>query len=296
MRRFWRRLPLTLDMIRFEHSVFALPFALTGALLAFREDGFQTQGLWLKLLWIVVAMVSARSAAMTFNRLLDHEMDSRNPRTKMRQLPAGTLSRGFAWGFLTLVSVIFVFAAWMLNPLCFRLAPLALAIVFFYSYTKRFTSFAHIVLGFALGIAPSAAWIAVRGSLDNRMLWLTAAVTFWTAGFDVIYSCQDYDFDRREGLFSLPRRFGISGALWIARLLHIAMLVSIAILIQAFALGWLAWTGGLAIALLLLYEHSLVKADDLSRVDAAFFTVNGYVSVLFFLFWATDIFLFRTGS
>jgi 4-hydroxybenzoate polyprenyltransferase len=283
-------------MIKFEHSIFALPFAFTGALLAYREDGFQTPDLGWKLLWIVIAMVGARSAAMTFNRLLDHRIDGRNPRTKMRQLPAGTLSRGFAWGFFALTSAVFLGAAWALNPLCFQLAPLALGIVCFYSYTKRFTSFAHLVLGFALGIAPSAAWIAMRGSLDLRMLWLTAAVTFWTAGFDVIYACQDYDFDQREGLFSLPRRFGIGGALWIARILHIGMLISIAALIQSFGLGWLAWVGAAAVAGMLIYEHSLVKADDLSRVDAAFFTVNGYVSVLFFLFWATDIFLLRRPS
>lgn len=293
MSNFWTRLRLTLEMIKFEHSVFALPFAFTGALLAFREDNFATEGLAWKIGCIVVAMIGARSAAMTFNRLLDHEIDGRNPRTRMRQLPAGTLSRSFAWGFFILSSLVFFAAAWALNPLCLRLAPLALGIVCFYSYTKRFTSFAHLVLGFALGIAPSAAWIAMRGSLDLRMLWLTAAVTFWTAGFDIIYSCQDYEFDQREGLFSIPSRLGISGALWVARILHLAMLVSIAVLIQSFALGWLAWCGAAAIAALLAYEHSIVKADDLSRVDAAFFTVNGYVSVLFFLFWATDIFLLR---
>jgi 4-hydroxybenzoate polyprenyltransferase len=280
-------------MIKFEHSIFALPFALTGAMLAYREDGFQTGGLGWKLFWIIIAMVGARSAAMTFNRLLDHQIDARNPRTKARQLPAGTLSRGFAWGFFALASLVFFAAAWALNPLCLQLAPLALGVVCFYSFTKRFTSFAHIVLGFALGIAPPAAWIAMRGSLDWRMLWLTAAVTCWTAGFDVIYACQDYDFDRREGLFSLPRRFGIGGALWIARFLHVGMLISIAALIQSFGLGWLAWAGAAAVAGMLVYEHSLVKADDLSRVDAAFFTVNGYVSVLFFLFWATDIFFLR---
>jgi len=200
------------------------------------------------------------------------------------------LSRSFAWGFFILSSTVFFLASWALNPLCLQLAPLALGVVCFYSYTKRFTSFAHLVLGFALGIAPPAAWIAMRGSLDWRMLWLTAAVTFWTAGFDVIYACQDYDFDQREGLFSLPRRLGIGGALWIARILHVGMLISIAVLIQSFGLGWLA----VAVAGMLVYEHSLVKADDLSRVDAAFFTVNGYVSVLFFLFWATDIFLLRS--
>jgi 4-hydroxybenzoate polyprenyltransferase len=183
-------------------------------------------------------------------------------------------------------------AARALNPLCLKLAPLALAVVFFYSYTKRFTSFSHLILGFALGIAPAAAWIAVRGSLDPRILWLTAAVTFWTAGFDIIYSCQDYEFDAGAGLFSIPRRFGVPGALWIARLLHVAMIACLAMLSVSFGLGALSWAGIAAIVLLLLYEHSLVRANDLSRVDAAFFTVNGYVSVLFFVFWAADMYFF----
>ena len=290
---FWKRLLLTLEMIKFEHSIFALPFALTGAMLAWREDGFATGGLLFKVFWIVVAMVSARSAAMTFNRLLDQDIDGRNPRTSKRQLPAGTLSRGFAWGFLAVTSIVFFWAAASLNALCLKLAPIALGVIFFYSYTKRFTPFAHLVLGFALGIAPSAAWIAIRGSYDTRMLWLTAAVMFWTAGFDIIYSCQDYEFDQREGLFSIPSRLGIAGALNVARLLHVLMLVSIGALIVSFGLGWLAWAGAGVVAALILYEHSLVKADDLSRVDAGFFTVNGYVSMLFFVFWATDILVFR---
>ena len=296
MSSLFKRLMLTLDMIKFEHSVFALPFALTGALLAFREDGFATPSPWWKLAWIIAAMIGARSAAMTFNRILDADIDSRNPRTAARHLPAGLLSPRFAWAFLLASSTLFLVAARMLNPLCFYLAPPALALVLFYSFTKRFTSMAHLVLGFALGIAPSAAWIAVRGSYDLRMLWMTAAVTLWTAGFDIIYSCQDYEFDGREGLFSLPTRFGIDGALWIARGLHALMIASLAALIAGFGLGWLAWAGVAAIVTLLLYEHRLVRAGDLSRVDAAFFTVNGYVSVLFFLFWATDIFLLRRGS
>src|SRR6185436_19608321 len=202
LRKFFKRVRLTLEMIKFEHSVFALPFALTGALLAWREAGFSRGGMWFKLGWIVLAMVAARSAAMAFNRVLDADIDGRNPRTRMRHLPAGLLPRGFAWGFIAFWSAVFMYAARALNPLCFKLAPLALGIVMFYSYTKRFTALSHLVLGFSLGIAPAAAWIAVRGSLDSRILWLTAAVTLWTAGFDVIYSCQDYDFDRREGLFS----------------------------------------------------------------------------------------------
>ena len=212
-----KRLRLTLDMIKFEHSVFALPFALTGALLAFRESGFAAAQIGWKLAWIVVAMVGARSAAMAFNRLVDADIDARNPRTRLRHLPAGLLTRGFAWGFVAVSSAVFFLAAGELNRLCLRLAPLALAIVFFYSFTKRFTSFSHLVLGFSLGIAPAAAWIAVRGSLDPRILWLTAAVTFWTAGFDVIYACQDYEFDCAEDLFSLPRVLGIAGALAVAR-------------------------------------------------------------------------------
>ena len=287
---FWKRLRLTLEMIKFEHSVFALPFALTGALLAFRESRLQPGVFVQKLAWIVVAMVGARSAAMAFNRILDANIDGKNPRTRMRHLPAGTLSSGFAWGFVTVSVLVFLVAARALNPLCLKLAPVALAIVFSYSFTKRFTSFSHLILGFSLGIAPAAAWIAVTGSLDLRILWLTAAVTFWTAGFDIIYSCQDYDFDRREGLFSLPRRFGIGGALWIARLFHVAMVGCLVALAASFQLGWLSLAGIGAIVLLLIYEHSLVKASDLSRVDAAFFTVNGYVSVLFFLFWAADIY------
>lgn len=292
----WKRLRLTLEMIKFEHSVFALPFALTAALLAFREDRFGSGAPTWKLLWIVVAMVGARSAAMTFNRLLDTAIDSRNPRTRSRHLPAGLLNRGFAWGFTAACAFAFLFAARMLNPLCFKLAPVALSVVFFYSFTKRFTSLSHLVLGFALGMAPAAAWIAVRGSLDARILWLTAAVTLWTAGFDVIYGCQDYDFDGSEGLFSLPRRFGIQGALRIARGLHLAMLGCLALLAVQFNLGPVSWAGVAAVTLLLAYEHRLVKPDDLSRVDAAFFTVNGYISVLFFLFWGADILFIRKGG
>jgi 4-hydroxybenzoate polyprenyltransferase len=283
-------------MIKFEHSVFALPFALTGALLAWRESGFQVEGAGWKLLWIVVAMAGARSAAMTFNRILDAEIDGRNPRTHLRHLPAGLLPRGFAWAFLLIASSIFLLAAGALNPLCLKLAPLALGIVFFYSFTKRFTSMSHLVLGFALGIAPAAAWIAVTGSLDGRILWLTAAVTFWTAGFDIIYACQDYEFDRREGLFSLPSRFGIAGALWIARLLHAAMLLCLGVLLRSFDLGWLSLAGTFAVAMLLVWEHSLVKPHDLSRVDAAFFNVNGYIGVLFFVFWAADVFFLHRGA
>ncbi len=293
MNRFWTRLLLTLDMIKFEHSVFALPFALTGALLAWRDTGFQVAGLRWRFLWILVAMVAARSAAMAFNRILDADIDARNRRTANRHLPAGLLSARFAWGFTFVASLLFLWASRELGFLCFVLAPVALAILFFYSFAKRFTMFAHLLLGFCLGIAPAAAWIAIRGSLDWRICWLTAAVMFWTAGFDVIYACQDFEFDTAEGLFSIPRRFGIERALLIARLLHLAMIGSLLALVMVFHLGLLSLAGILAVVILLVYEHGLVKPHDLSRVNAAFFTVNGYVSILFFAFWAADILLHR---
>lgn len=292
---FWKRVRLTLDMIRFEHSVFALPFALTGALLAMRQSGFTVPEWPRLLLWIVVAMVAARSAAMAFNRLVDAPIDGRNPRTKGRHIPARLLSTQFAWGFVVISSFVFVLAARQLNMLCFWLSPLALTVTFVYSFTKRFTSLSHLVLGFALGIAPAAAWIAIRGSLDWRILLLTAAVTLWTAGFDIIYSCQDFEFDSQEGLFSAPRLFGIAGALRVARVLHLGMIACLVGLVFALQLGALSFMGVAAVAGLLVYEHSLVKPNDLSRVDAAFFTMNGWVSVLFFCFWAADIFLLNTS-
>ncbi len=294
--KFLKKVRLTLEMIRFEHSIFALPFALTGALLALRESGFDTTGLGWKLCWIVVAMVGARSAAMAFNRLLDADFDARNPRTRKRHLPLGLLSRSFAWGFTAVSALIFLLAARALNSLCFRLAPVALALIFFYSFTKRFTAMSHLVLGLSLGVAPTAAWIAMRGSLDPRILWLTLAVTLWTAGFDVIYACPDYEFDSTEGLHSLPRRLGIAGALWISRLFHAGMIVALLVLVHSFTLGAFSLAGVLIVALLLIYEQSLVKPNDLSRVNAAFFTMNGYVSVLFFLFWAADIFFLHPGA
>ena len=289
MPRFWTRLRLTLEMIKFEHSVFALPFALTGALLAWLDSGFRISGLAWRFVWIVVAMVAARSAAMTFNRLLDAGIDARNKRTAQRHLPAGLLSTRFAWGFTAVCCLVFVWAARQLGPLCFGLAPFALMILFFYSFSKRFTSWSHLILGFCLGMAPAAAWLAMRGKLDARILWLTAAVMFWTAGFDVIYACQDFQFDCAEGLCSIPRRFGIIGALRIARVLHLGMVACLLALVAGFHLGVLSLAGVVAVVALLVYEHGLVKPTDLSRVNAAFFTVNGYVSVLFFVFWAADI-------
>src|SRR5712691_3840408 len=273
-------------MIKWEHSIFALPFALCGAMLA--AGGFPSVH---QFLWIVVAMVAARSAAMAFNRWADAAIDAANPRTSTRALPAGHLTPAFVATFVVVSSAIFVLAASQLNRLALLLSPVALAVLLLYSYTKRVTRWSHLVLGFALGIAPAAAWIAVRGSLDPRILLLTAAVTFWVAGFDVLYACQDYDFDRQSGLYSIPRFMGISKALWIARVLHLVMLALLAALVVVFGLGKFALAGVIVVALLLLYEHSLVRAHDLSKLNAAFFTMNGVIAVVFFLFIAADLLL-----
>jgi len=281
-----RNLRVTLDMIKWEHSVFALPFALCGAMLA--AGGLPTLH---QLLWIVVAMISARSAAMAFNRVADASIDAANPRTRGRALPSGHLSPTFVATFVVISSAIFVIAAGQLNRLALWLSPVALAVVLLYSYTKRFTRWSHLLLGLALGIAPAAAWIAVRGSLDPRILLLTAAVTFWVGGFDVLYACQDFDFDRQSGLYSIPRFLGIRRALWVARGFHLLMVVLLVALLIAFGLGKLAACGVLVVILLLLYEHSLVKPDDLSKLNAAFFTMNGVISVLFFVFVAGDLLL-----
>ncbi len=277
------RFATVLEMIKFEHSVFALPFALVGALLAARASGELPT--WRQVLWIIVAMVGARSAAMTVNRIADRAYDARNPRTANRALPKGELSVGFAWAFTIAASALLVVAAWQLNPLALKLSPVALAVLFFYSYTKRFTSWAHFVLGFCLGMSPAAAWIAIRGSLDWRMLILCAAVTLWVGGFDVLYACQDVEFDKQAGLYSIPKKFGVANALNIARVLHVVMVGLLVWLALSFGLGWPAWVGICVVAALLGYEHSLVKPDDLSKMNAAFFAVNGYISLLFLLFW-----------
>jgi 4-hydroxybenzoate polyprenyltransferase len=271
-------------MIKFEHSVFALPFALVGALLAARATIHGWPSLR-QVLWIIVAMVGARSAAMTMNRIVDLRYDKENPRTKTRALATGALSVSFAWAFTIAAVGLFLVAAWQLNPLALKLAPLALAILFFYSYTKRFTHWSHLFLGFALGISPAAAWIAITGSLDWRMLILCAAVTLWVGGFDVLYACQDVQFDAEAGLYSVPKRFGIAGALFIARAMHVGVAILLGWLAASFGLPWPAWAGIAMVAGLLGYEHSLVKANDLSKLNAAFFTVNGYISMLFLLFW-----------
>jgi len=273
-------------MIKWEHSVLTLPFGLTGAVLAAR--GIPTLH---TSIWIIVALVAARSAAMAFNRLVDADIDAENPRTKIRALPAGKLSKQFVLGFVVVTSAILIFAAWELNPLAFYLSPVALAIVFFYSFTKRFTRWAHVVLGLAMGIAPAAAWIAVRGTFDPRILLLTGAVVFWGAGFDILYSCQDFEFDHSFGVYSIPRAFGIRSALVIARMFHVITVALLAGMVAAFGLGKIAMVGVGIVALLLVYEHSLVKHNDLSRVNAAFFTMNGLISMGFLFFIAADVML-----
>ena len=283
---FVQNLKITLEMIKWEHSIFALPFALCGAMLA--AGGLPA---WHQLAWIIVAMVSARSAAMAFNRLADASIDAANPRTSIRALPSGLLTHSFVSTFVLVSCGIFVLAASQLNRLTLMLSPVALAIVLLYSYSKRFTRWSHLFLGFALGIAPAAAWIAVRGSLDPRILLLTAAVTFWVGGFDVIYACQDFDFDRSHGLHSLPRHLGIHTALWIARVFHLAMLGLLVAFVLVFGLGKLAAVGVIVVAALLAYEHSLVRHDDLSKLNAAFFTMNGVISVVFFSFIGADLLL-----
>jgi 4-hydroxybenzoate polyprenyltransferase len=274
----------TLEMIKWEHSIFALPFALCAAMLA--AGGMPGAA---KLGWIIVCMVSARSAAMAFNRIADARIDAANPRTAMRAIPAGALSPRFAAVFVIAACVLFVLGAAELNRSTLYLSPIALAVVLLYSYTKRFTRWSHLVLGFALGIAPSAAWIAVRGSLDPRILLLTAAVTFWVGGFDVLYACQDIDFDRANSLNSIPQAIGVPRALIVARTLHVLMLGLLIALVIVFGLGKLAMVGVAVVALLLTYEHSLVSATDLSKLNAAFFTMNGVIAVVFFVFVAADL-------
>jgi 4-hydroxybenzoate polyprenyltransferase len=288
MTSLWKSTVVTLEMIKWEHSIFALPFALTGAVLA--ADGWPA---WRVLGLIVVCMVSARSAAMAFNRLADARLDADNPRTAMRALPAGALSGGFVAGFVVVSAVVFVVAAARLNRMTLELSPVALIIVLAYSYMKRITRWSHLVLGLALGIAPSAAWIAVRGALDPRILVLSGVVLLWVGGFDVLYACQDFEHDRKAGLNSVPQAFGVRAAFWIARAMHIGMLIMLCWLVALFGLGKIAMAGIVVVALLLLYEHSIISPKDMRRMNAAFFTLNGIISVLFFGFVVTDILLRR---
>ncbi len=276
-------------MIKFEHTLFALPFAFLGAILA--ANGLPT---WRQMLWITVAMVGARSAAMTFNRIVDRDIDAANPRTANRELPSGKLSVGFAWVFLYVAIGVFLLASYSLNWLTFALSPVALVCALGYSYAKRFTSFAHFLLGLALAISPSAAWIAVRGNLmDEVPILMSLFVLIWTAGFDVLYACQDFEYDRKAGLRSIPARFGIKNALWIARLFHFQAFIVLLILWFATGMAWLALTGVVLIGALFFYQHTLVRANDLSRMNAAFFTTNAFVSIILLLTFGGAVFLWR---
>ncbi len=281
-----RNMQLTLEMIKIEHTLFALPFAFLGAVLA--ADGLPSLG---QLFWIIVSMVGARSAAMAFNRLADRSYDARNPRTSTRALPAGLLSVGFVWAFTIVSAGVFFVAAAMLNRLTLILAPIALASVLLYSFTKRWTLLSHVVLGWCLSIAPTGAWIAVRGEIGSPVPFLLSLVVLlWTAGFDVLYACQDYEFDRREGLRSIPARVGISRALWIARFLHAGAFLALVWLYLVTKLGPIALLGVVATAGLLLYQHRLVRANDLSRLNAAFFTTNAFVSIILLVTFGSAIF------
>ena len=280
---------LTLEMIKIEHTLFALPFAFLGAVLA--ANGLPSLR---QVFWIVVAMVGARSTAMAFNRIADRGYDARNPRTAVRALPAGLLSVGFVWAFTLISAAVFLIAAAMLNHLTLLLSPVALGSVLLYSYTKRWTLLSHIVLGWCLSIAPTGAWIAVRGEINSPIpLLLSLMVLLWTAGFDVLYACQDFEFDRREGLHSIPAKVGIGRALWIARGLHLGAFLAVVALYVVTRLGPIALVGVVATAGLLLYQHRLVRSDDLSRLNAAFFTTNAFVSVILFVTMASDALLFH---
>ena len=286
MADFWLKLRTTLEMIKFEHTLFALPFAFLGAVLA--ANGLPT---WRQILWITVAMIGARSAAMTFNRIIDVDFDAANPRTASRELPSGKLSTGFAWAFLFISIAVFLVAAYSLNWLTFALSPVALLSVLGYSYAKRFTSLSHLILGWALAISPTAAWIAVRGTVDSEIpLLLSLLVLMWTAGFDVMYACQDYEFDRKAGLRSIPARFGIKNALLIARLFHAQAFIALVLLYFATGLSWPALVGVILVGGLLIYQHTLVSAKNLTRMNAAFFTTNAIVSVILLISFSVAVF------
>ncbi len=287
MSGFLEKLATTLRMIKFEHTLFALPFAFLGAVLA--AEGLPS---WSQIIWITAAMVGARSAAMTFNRIIDRRIDGQNPRTASRELPSGKLSLRFAWLFFSASVLLFLIAAYFLNWLTLALSPIALLSVLGYSYAKRFTSLAHLLLGWALAISPTAAWIAVRGTIDSGLpILLSVVVLMWTAGFDVLYACQDLEFDRKAGLRSIPARYGIKNSLWIARLFHFQAFAVLVLLYLATGLGWLALAGVAIVGILLIYQHTLLKPNDLSRMNAAFFTTNAFVSVILLLTFGAATFL-----
>jgi 4-hydroxybenzoate polyprenyltransferase len=282
----WAKTRTTLEMIKWEHSIFALPFALTATILAARGlPALRT------IAWILVAMVSARSCAMAFNRWADAEIDAANPRTRTRAIPAGLLSREFVLAFTLMMAALFLVAAAALNRLTLYLSPLVLLVLLGYSYMKRVTRWSHLVLGLALGLAPAAAWIAVRGALDARILVLTAAVTLWVGGFDVLYACQDYEHDCAAGLHSLPQAIGIPAAFWAARIMHIFMLGLLVWFGRLFQFHLAGWLGITAVAVLLAYEHAIVSPRDMRRLNAAFFTMNGVIAMVFLAFVAADLWL-----
>ncbi len=283
-----RKIRTTLEMIKWEHSIFALPFALTAMLLA--ANGLPG---WRTVVWIVVAMVAARSAAMAFNRWADADLDADNPRTRNRAIPARLLTRQFVLGFTLMAVAVFVAAAAELNRLTLELTPVVLAVLLGYSYLKRMTQWSHLGLGLALGLAPTAAWIAVRGSLDARILVLTGAVTLWAGGFDVLYACQDYEHDRGAGLHSLPQAMGLRAAFGAARAMHLAMLALLIWFGWLFGFGLAGWLGIASVGMLLAYEHALVSPRDLRRLNAAFFTMNGVIAMVFFAFVAVDLWMRR---
>jgi 4-hydroxybenzoate polyprenyltransferase len=284
-----KKLRIVLEMVKIEHTIFALPFALLGALLAVRGIPRPAQ-----IGWILLAMVGARSAAMAFNRLVDLRFDAKNPRTVNRALPQKQVTKGFVFIFILVSAALLVFAASRLNRLSLELCPVALGIIFVYSYMKRFTWLTHLFLGIALACAPIGAWIALRGTISLSPLILGLAVALWVAGFDIIYSCQDVEFDRAEALYSIPKRFGVAAALWISAALHFVMLVILGFVFLYEGLGVISLLGLVLVGMLLAYEHSLVRPKDLSRANTAFFTINGWISVL--LFVTTMIDLLWSGS
>jgi len=280
------KLTTLLEMIKFSHTVFAFPFALMGVVLASLATGEAPTGG--QIFWICLAMVGARSGAMGLNRIIDARIDAQNPRTAERHIPAGKVSLTEAWLFVSGAFALLLFSAWMLNPLCLKLAPVALFFLFLYSWCKRFTPYAHTVLGICLAAAAIGAWIALRGDISWQIIVLGLAVLVWVAGFDIFYALQDVEFDTAQGLHSIPAHFGVEGAIRIARGLHVAMIVLLLLLLIGTGLGWIYFAGVLVVAVLLGYEHLLVKAEDLSRLDAAFFNMNGYISVTIFLFTLID--------
>lgn len=273
-----------LEMIKFTHTIFALPFAFTGALLA--AGGFPSLR---QTIWIILAMVGARTAAMAMNRLIDAEIDARNPRTAVRAIPAGLIGKGLTFIFIIASVALLLFSAYMLNPLCLTLSPIALFFLLLYSYCKRFTSLAHVVLGICLAAAPIGAWVAIRGTIDPPALVLGSVVLFWVAGFDILYALQDLEFDRKAGLHSIPVLLGVKGSLWAARIFHVIMIGLLVTLYNLMALGPIFLSGIVVTTAMLLYEHRLLKDGDLTKLDAAFFNMNGYISVAIVLFTAADI-------